>query len=1063
MQVCPSCGEENPAKFRLCGFCGTPLAVARPRHEVRKTVTVLFSDLKGSTDLGEALDSEALREVMARYFDEMQAILVGHGGTIEKFIGDAIMAVFGLPRLHEDDAMRAVRAAVEMQQALATLNEELRRRWGVELANRTGVNTGEVVAGDPAAGQRLVTGDAVNVAARLEQAAPEREVLIGEATYRLVREAVDVEVLEPLPLKGKAEPVAAYRLLGVRAGEGFARRLDTPVVGREHELDLLLQAYTRTRDRREPSLVTILGDAGVGKTRLAAEFFSRVETEARVLRGRCLSYGEGITFWPLGEIVRQLAAIGDEDTAESGYAKLLAVLPDEPQVVERIAGVIGLTGDSFGVEDTTWATRRLLETVARERPLVVCVEDIHWAEATFLELVEQVVSTAADVPLLVLCTARHDVLEGRPTWGHELTDALRLPLEPLSSDQSSLIVDHLLGGAQLPAGLGRRISDAAAGHPLYVEQFVSMLIDQRRLRSEEGRWVLDRPNESLSVPSTIVALLAARVDALEDDERGVVDRGSVIGQIFYRGAVEDLSPEPMREGVGPALLALTAKQLVAAGGESIGQQETFSFRHQLIRDAVYAGLLKRARAEFHERFGDWLERVAGARLLEYEEILGYHLEQANRYRSELGPLDPDGQALGVRAAAWLGSAGRRAFSRGDMPAASKLLGRAVALLPETNSERIELQCDLAEALLDLGELERAQLVAAEAIAAAGLLGDQRLVAVANLVQLLVRFVTDSAGWSDAVTREAERAVPVLEEVGDHAGLARAWRLIGSVHGTACRYADAERAVQQAIDHARLAADRRQELRNLPAYATSALYGPMPVDDAVERCIQILEQAPGDLRTEGIVRCNLAQLHAMAGRFDEARDLYRAGRATFEELGGALFIASTSLDSGQVELLADDPEAALAELGPDHDALEAMGERYLRSTITALMAQAHLAAGRMEEADRLAQVCEGLSAPDDVEAQAMWRSTRARVLAAHDADAAVRLAREAVDLARTTDGLAMQANALLELATVLAGLGRAADATEAADEAAELYQRKGHLVGVARAGRVMLARSPARRS
>jgi ATP/maltotriose-dependent transcriptional regulator MalT len=276
-----------------------------------------------------------------------------------------------------------------------------------------------------------------------------------------------------------------------------------------------------------------------------------------------------------------------------------------------------------------------------------------------------------------------------------------------------------------------------------------------------------------------------------------------------------------------------------------------------------------------------------------------------------------------------------------------------------------------------------------------------------------------------------------------------------VHGTACRYADAERAVQQAIDHARLAADRRQELRNLPAYATSALYGPMPVDDAIDRCMQILEQAPGDLRTEGIVRCNLAQLHAMAGRFDEARVLYRQGRATFEELGGALFIASTSLDSGQVELLAGDPEGALAELGPDHDALEAMGERYLRSTITALMAQAHLAAGRFDEADRLALLCEALAAPDDVEAQALWRSTRGRVLADSDAETALALAREAVELARTTDGLVMQANALFDLAIVLSTVGQQAAAADASNEAEELYELKGHLVGAAAVSRMAL--------
>ena len=361
-------------------------------------MTIVFSDLKGSTNLGEALDSEALREVMSRYFDGMRAVLERHGGTVEKFIGDAVMAVFGLPRLHEDDALRAVRAAADMQQALERINLELERRYGVVLVNRTGVNTGEVVAGDPSTGQRLVTGDAVNVAARLEQAAPETQILLGEPTYRLVRDAVVVEEMEPLPLKGKTEPVAAYRLVAVRGSEAIPRHLDAPMIGRGQELGQLLDAFRDVNRLRRPRVVTILGDAGVGKSRLIGEFLARVSKQAGVVHGRCLSYGEGITFWPLGDIVRGAAGISDEDSSDQAYAKVAALLSQEPLAAERVAAAIGLTAASYELNETFWAARRLFESMAVERPLVIHFEDIHWAEPTFLELIEQAVGIAEDAP-----------------------------------------------------------------------------------------------------------------------------------------------------------------------------------------------------------------------------------------------------------------------------------------------------------------------------------------------------------------------------------------------------------------------------------------------------------------------------------------------------------------------------------------------------------------------------------------------------------------------------------------------------------------------------------------
>jgi class 3 adenylate cyclase len=416
MKVCAACGVENPDIARFCLACGTQLAEARPPQETRKVVTIVFSDLKGSTSLGEALDSEALREVMTRYFDAMRGELERHGGVIEKFIGDAVMAVFGLPRLHEDDALRAVRAAAGMQAALEALNHELQLVYGVQLANRTGVNTGEVVAGDPTSGQRLVTGDAVNVAARLEQAAGEREVLLGELTYRLVRDDVEVEEVEPLELKGKSEPVPAYRLVGVRQSSDASTRRTAPLVGREHELGVLETALDDAVSSSSCRLVTVVGDAGVGKSRLTSEFLAASRKRALTVSGRCLPYGDGITFWPVAEAVKSLAGIVNEDSATEVRSKLAALAdPAGEGVTARLASALGASVEPFPVEELFWSVRRLLSHLAAERPVIFVVEDIHWAEPTMLALVEHLVQ-ACTAPVLVLCPTRPELLEESPEW-----------------------------------------------------------------------------------------------------------------------------------------------------------------------------------------------------------------------------------------------------------------------------------------------------------------------------------------------------------------------------------------------------------------------------------------------------------------------------------------------------------------------------------------------------------------------------------------------------------------------------------------------------------------------
>ena len=563
MKVCAACGVENPDIARFCLACGTQLAEARPPQETRKVVTIVFSDLKGSTSLGEALDSEALREVMTRYFDAMRGELERHGGVIEKFIGDAVMAVFGLPRLHEDDALRAVRAASGMQAALEELNDELQRVYGVQLANRTGVNTGEVVAGDPSTGQRLVTGDAVNVAARLEQAAGEREVLLGELTYRLVRDSVDVQEVEPLTLKGKSEPVPAYQLVRVKDA-GVEVRRAAPLVGRERELDALEAIFAEVVETSSARLATLVADAGVGKSRLTAEFLDRIADRAVWLRGRCLPYGDGITFWPLAEALKAAAGIVNEDTAGSAIEKLSALTDSAGEgVTDRLAAMIGIRPEPFAMEELAWAMRRYLEHTAADRPVALVVEDVHWAEPSLLELIEQLVQAIHDAPVLVLCPARPALVDANPDWGIG-ERATRLEVQPLGDEASRAMVESLLGGATLDPEVCDRIVAAAEGNPLFAEQLLRMLVDEGVLERENGSWLATGELSELHVPPTIQALLAARLDTLASAERSVIEPASVVGYVFSDAAVSALAPPDVSQRVASELTALAEKGKKAA-------------------------------------------------------------------------------------------------------------------------------------------------------------------------------------------------------------------------------------------------------------------------------------------------------------------------------------------------------------------------------------------------------------------------------------------------------------------------------------------------------------------
>jgi class 3 adenylate cyclase/predicted ATPase len=1049
-RTCQTCGTDNPDEGRFCTTCGSNLRARQQHRETRKTVTVIFADPKPSTVDGSPLDPEALRDVMSRYFAGMQRALEGHGATVEKFIGDAVMAVFGLPIRHEDDALRAVRAAREMQDALPAMNAAFEAEHGINLANHIGVNTGEVVAGDASTGQRLVTGDTVNVAARLEQAAGSLEILLGPLTHQLVRDAVLVEAVEPLTLKGKSEPVPAFRLMAVSdPWVAVQQRSDTPMVGREQEMGALHAMLIRASEERACRLATVVGDAGVGKTRLVTEFTSASASAALVIRGRCLPYGDGITFWPLREIVRDACGIQADDPADMVQTKLQAGVSD-PDVVERLASVIGASEAAFPVPELFWAARRFLETLAAERPVIGIIDDIHSAEPTFLELLQSLVETVTDASVLLLCTSRYELIERLPEWGTD-EHAIRLVLRPLSDADAGRVVESLLGGTGMDARITSQILQAAAGNPLFVEQLLSMLIDDGTLQRDGERWVQVGDVASLKVPPTIDALLTARLDLLEAEERDVIEPASVIGQNFAVPAVEDLVPAALAPQVPANLGALTGKQLVQpiADGDTEG---AYRFQHLLVRDAAYNGLLKRERAALHQRFVAWAESYNAAHGLdnrEFEEIHGYHLETAYRYLTELGTVDPEVLALGQRASDKLASAGRRAMNRGDMPASASLLRRAAACLPADSLDRLRILPDLAEALMELPEFEEAERVLNEAKTGAEAQGNEDLAATARLVELLVQqYSSEEGGWSDNALRAVDRAIPVFEADSNHAGLALASRIRVGVFGTLTQFAETASAAEQVIRHAKAAGDPRLERRGSVGYAQAALFGPTPVGEAVARCEELAAGAAGDRRTEALVRNSLAQLYSMQGQFDLARSTWTTADTMLKELEMALFSAALSITRGQIELLAGELETAEEVLERGYTALESMGGAFLLTGVAGVLGRVSYAQKRLDKVSTLSSTIEGLADADDLDAQTDWRVLRALARANDgDTEESLRLAREAVDMTTASDAPLLKGWALTTFADVHESAGNADERDHALRQALDLYRAKGDIVTV----------------
>jgi class 3 adenylate cyclase/ketosteroid isomerase-like protein len=1056
-----TCGTALESDAQFCDECGAEVTAREPPG-TRKVVSVVFADLAGSTELQESLDPESVRRVMERFYRTMRTVVESHGGQVMKFIGDAVVAVFGARSLDEYDALRAVRAAAAMGAALSALNEDLGSSWGVRLAMRTGVNTGELVIGEE---EEIFVGDAMNTAARLEQAAAAGQVLVGEATWRLVHHAVELESVGALELKGKAQAVPAWRLLSAAPPtDGDRAPSMAPLVGRASELRRLRSALADAQQARACRLVSVIGSPGVGKTRLASEFALMLDGEARAVEGRCEASGEGITFLPVAEILRALAGIGEADTPESVRAKLSELVADDPErerLVERTAGVLGLA-EAASPEETFWALRRVIEALGREHPLVLVLDDLHWGQPQLLDLVEHLVEWVRDATVLIVALARPELRETRDALsvpGGRAVDVIEL--DPLDEEESRALVEELVGRAELPVTLSERILETAEGNPLFLGEMLRMLVDEGALRRDRDTWVATGDLADVEVPPTIQALLAARIERLRSDERSVVERASVIGKQFFRGAVAELVAPSVRAGIDGHLEALRRKDMVEPEGTYWIDEPVYRFHHVLIRDAAYRSLLKQARADLHERFADWLESKAGALVGEHEEVIAFHLEQAHSYRRELGPLDDRGLELGEFAATRLHSAGRRALLREDLAAAANLLRRALAR--EAGPEE-EILWDLAEATLSAGDTATAAPIV-DRLANGGGTGDPRRHARAAALAGQLANLT-GAGQIAATVESVVAAATELERLGDLVGEAKALHVAADSYARLGQVAASEEALDRALAAARTADDRRRVTAVLAGAPSAALWGPSPVVRASGRCldvVRILRMTPGNRHVEAMaLRCQ-AVLEAMRGRPEAARDILSAGRVTLEELGLTLELHELSMHDGMVELLADDPFAAEGHLRGAREGFEALGVAAGAAQAAALLARALLEqTGRDQEVVSQTTLAEAHGG-EDLKTTITWLSARAEALArGGEIERALSFAHRAIAVSEPTDALADKADASMALAHVMRAAGRDSEAREAADAARVLYSAKGHAVGVERAIRLSGAERPPQR-
>jgi class 3 adenylate cyclase/tetratricopeptide (TPR) repeat protein len=1008
---CPSCGEAGDAGARFCASCGTPLGAAEPMPGVRKTVTVLFCDLVDSTALSERLDPERLRGVMLRYYDLMAERLLRHGGVVEKFIGDAVVAIFGVPAVREDDPLRAVRAALAMHEAMEQLNREVATGIGAPVAIRVAVNTGDV----------LTSGEAVNVAARLQQHAGPGDVVIGPETQRLVAPFAELRPIGPLRVKGKSEPVPAWLVTAVDPdASGVARRFSGPFVGRQDELarlDLVMRQVTRDGS---PHLVTVLADAGVGKSRLAREFLAITQGQGVLVGvGRCRPDGAAGTLHAVAEAVTELLAQAGPVSASEGAA-------EAAEAVDALRHHVLRDGALGNPPDTHWALTRLLEHLSGQRPVILVVDDLHWAKPALLDALDHLAEWVHG-PVLLCGLSRLDLLEHRPQWGSLRPNAMSFTLSPLTDDEAELMLTGMADVVPHALDVHQRIARRAEGNPLFLEHLAEMMTET----GADG-----------ALPRSIQLLLAARLDRLPPGERQTLECATIAGREFTAGMLADVCPDPDH---ATTLRALHRKRLVTPvpGG---GRERCFRFASGLVQEIAYGSMPKRLRAEMHERY---------ARCLARDADVGEHLERAYRLRVELGHVDEQCRRVRDAAASHLYRAGTEALARSDLPWADTLLQRAVDLLDGAGPSpgdgapsRLAVAAQLADVRIAMGGgragPEQLRQLMAEATAA----GQHR---IAAHLHLTLAYLDPHGKPFEDSARAARAALPIFQAAGDQLGLARAWLRIGQERQAHGQYAVAARILEQALTHAERAGADLDLASLLGALTVSLWLGPQPATAAIERCRdQLSRHGAGPPAITAAISCPLAGLLAAGREFAEARTLLAQARRIAAQIGHAYADAAMVVFNADLEVQAGRLEVAEELLRAAVAATDQLGDRQLSIAATSALARVLLERGRTDAARECltGYDLDQSDLPPTTLAQRCGISAR---ILAHEGEAgqARLLADLAVTVTQRTDSPVQQARALMDRAWVAHLLGDEAGRTAATSAARDRLTDKGDLAGLAR--------------
>jgi class 3 adenylate cyclase/tetratricopeptide (TPR) repeat protein len=970
----------------------------------RKLATVLFVDLVASTELVSGADPEVVRRRVTTFFDAVARCIEVHGGTVEKFAGDAVMAAFGIPVSHEDDAERAVRAALSMLENLREINLEV----------RIGLESGEVVVDET--DSTFATGEAVNVAARLQQAARPGEILMGAAAHRLTDGVIESEPAGPLELRGFRQPIEAYRPICVGDGGRPLGSLTAPFVGREAELELLDNTLERTVRDHRPHVFTIYGEPGVGKSRLVREFLAGAEG-ITVLSGRALPYGEGVTYWPLAEMVKSAAGITDDDPLEIAREKLIECCGDESiaELLGLASGVLEAVEGERGQPEIAWAAREFVDELADVQPLVLVFEDIHWAEEPLLELIDHLAQWVRERALMIVCLARPELLDVRPGWGGGRIRSTAIELEALPRAESERLADALLEDAELPVHVRARLLDKTEGNPLYVEETVRMVLE-----SGDGDGSFER------IPDTLQALIAARIDRLPQSEKLLLQRASVIGRVFWAGALAHLSPE-FGEELEDALDDLLMRDLLTRESRStITGEEPYRFKHVLIREVAYAALSKSSRADLHMKFAEWLRERADKELL---EIRAYHLDQATLLLAELDGRPP--KDLAETAAHVLELAGKRALSREAPASARKLLLRAVELEPT-----IERRYNAARAawkLGDLGALAKEMRAVADDAAADG---NPRI--QGRALTALSEATLSREGDVQAATELAEEALAVLD-ADDHDGRFGALDTRSWVAWFEGRIAVAEEFESLALDAARAAGRKDLESKAVRELAGIHL-ARLDLEQSaplIERALELAEES-GSI----VARAQAAQVkgdfHGMREEYDDAEEWLTKALELFTEAGSQREIALTTKSLGRLASQRGEPGRAEKLLRESIRLLAPMQERGILCESQRLLAQLLLEDGRIDEAEKYALAARETVSAEDLHSRATTRVALAQVRAAQDRDAeAEQLFREAVEIASAAEHCRVGVDVFPAYAEFLRARGRDDEADDLDDRLAEL--------------------------